>query len=235
MKRILTLITILVLASCVKNYPIANGLTAIGSYDGTTFTSDEGIICKIVESTAAEPLQAMERVYIAYDVISHDGNMYSIRLLSWTKPLVKKWLRQEEITDEDAIGHDPIRTTGGWISGGYINIELSLSYRKESETKHVVNLVLANPPVQADSLRLSIRHNGNGESVTTDILNADKAEEWKDTYSFGTSLVCFPTEGILPDDMKELPFAITGDWYYQDADTKEWSLKESKVTGVLKR
>ena len=144
-------------------------------------------------------------------------------------------IKKADITDEDAIGHDPIRITYGWTGGGYLNLNLDLSFKKESTTKHVVNLVLANPPVQEDTLRLAIRHNGASEALTTDILNQDTDGQWNKTYAFGSSLVCFPTEGLLPEGTDQIPFAITGEWYSQNAETREWTLKESRVTGLLKR
>ncbi|MBR6246816.1 MAG: hypothetical protein IKR15_05610 [Bacteroidales bacterium] len=235
MKKFLAIASVLLLAACAKSYPVATGLTATGSCDGTTFTSDEGLVFRIVEDKSTEPMGALERVYITYDVVSRIGNEYEIRLLSWTKPLVKGWIKKADITDEDAIGHDPIRITYGWTGGGYLNLNLDLSFKKESTTKHVVNLVLANPPVQEDTLRLAIRHNGASEALTTDILNQDTDGQWNKTYAFGSSLVCFPTEGLLPEGTDQIPFAITGEWYSQNAETREWTLKESRVTGLLKR
>ena len=235
MKKLFILAVLLMAAACVKNYPMVSGTSAMGSCDGQYFISDEGVSYKIVQDNSTEPLGAMDRVYVSFDVIGGSGKNYDIRVLAWSKPLVKDWVKVSSAAEEQALGSDPIRITKGWMSGGYINMDIMLTIKRESETKHVVNLCLCNPPVQQDTLRLAFRHNGNKESIPAEMLNTLDQDALKEQYATGSSLVCFPTSGLLPDGSDSLPFKITTLWTHHDEQTGKWLLEEEYTVGILRR
>ncbi len=221
-------------ASCGKNELVVTGLSDMGRCDGSVFVSDGGIRYVIRSTDTEEPVPAQDRLFLSFNIVGQNEQGYDIHVKTWATPLVKDWLKATSVTDDDALGHDPVRVSGGWQGGGYLNMEIGVTFLQGSETKHLINLVLNDATADTDTLRLTLRHNGGGESVTPDMLNADTEDTLWETYANGVSMVCFPTEGLLPAGVEEMPFKISSTWYVKD-EQGAYSLQERSVIGLLRK
>lgn len=232
MKRILLPALLLILAvACQKDYMMATSLQEMGSFDGKVFVSDRGIKFNIVSDESETPLKdAAERVFVKFDIMRPNSDGYDIVVRSWLIPLVKDWRKRSSLTQDDDFGNDPIRVNGGWIGGGYMNMEVVIYFLPESETRHLVNLVLEDTPPDPDTLRFTMMHNAYGEVPSPQSL---KEEDPEVKYSRGVSTVCFPTEGMIPADKEEMPFKISSTWYAVD-DDGNYLLKEQSTVGMLR-
>lgn len=229
MKRFLYLAALLLSVACAKSHLIVSGVVAMGSSDGTTFITDEGVRCTVTSCETEKPLPASERLYVIFDIIQQTSQGYDIRVTRWTQPLVKDYLTASSVTDDKALGDAPVKILGGWTGGGYLNLDITLSLKMESETKHLINLVVEDPKADADTLRMTLRHHSSGESLTAAMLNADTEGVLTETYAYGQSYVCFPTRGLLPDGKEEMPFKITSTWITQD---EQGGYVEEKVYSI---
>ena len=231
MKRFLFIALALFIAACSKDYPIASGVKEMGSCKDGVFTSDEGISYKIVSDLSEEALGDQERVCVDFDILYPSDGGYAITVNSWWKPLVKPWLRRSALEGNEGLGEDPIRVYSGWISGGYFNLDIYVYIKKESETKHFVNLVLDDLADSPDTLRLNLTHNGYGEVPSLEELDAGDPDG---KYVRGTSTACFPVGDMLPDGADEMPFKISGTWY-ATTDEGNYILEDYSTEGILKR
>lgn len=211
MKRFLPLLLALtaLCSSCVKEgYPLLSNASDIGSLKGAVVTTDAGVVMTITDHVVDLPAEDQNRIVIRFDILRQTGdNRFDIRLNGWTVPLTKEGLRKSAVTDPAEIGDDPIALESGWFSGGYLNMELTLSVKRNSETRHLLNLVFDDTDA-ADTLRFRVRHNGFGEVLLPPVTAVDAA-----MYDFGRAMFCVPMNGFLPDGKDEMPVKITWSWY----------------------
>lgn len=193
--------------SCTKDkadFPIAYSVESMGTIDGNTLIDDNGLVYEIVEVREGVDVYDMDRALAYFDVLRKlEDKRYSIRLLYLMHPLCKDVLNRST-AHESELACDPVLVRGGWISGGYINLNLLLTRRIMSDTKHMINLVYDDSQPM-DTLRFTLNHNGFGEGF------AD--EETRPEYEDATGIVCFNVSGMLPDGAESIPVKITAPWY----------------------
>lgn len=212
MRRLLILAAVLFPAivmtcSCSKeheDYPIAINVTATGSVKGNVFTDDKGLAYNIGKADSDVKVRDMERALASFDVLEKTGDReYSILLHYLYEPLCKEITRLSE-AEEGILADDPIIIRTGWVSGGYLNLNFSISYLNGSDASHMIGLVLDDSQ-PLDTLRFTFRHNGYGEGF------ADEGN--RSSYSEGSGFVCFDVRNMVPDGKDSIPFTITAPWY----------------------
>ncbi|MBR1872996.1 MAG: hypothetical protein IJ795_07305 [Bacteroidales bacterium] len=230
MKKYLFIAALALLSGCSKNYPVITNARAFGTISGTSFILDGGQELSIVDNQAEEEYP-QGRVFMYYDIMTIKDNGQDIRVRSWSKALDKDAVKSSDYQDLSELGDAPIKVTSGLISRKYVNLEISLTAKKESGTKHVVNLVWDDTAAdQADTLRLYLKHDSGGESVTAGMLNdgTDTSE-----YVAATTFACFPMSSLPEvDNGVTLPVKISFDWYEQD-DSGKWTPVTQKIIGYI--
>lgn len=204
---------VLVLAlSCSKesrDFPLAVNVTATGSVSGDTFTDDKGISYRIARTDAGVKVADMERALAVFDVLGKTGEKeYSMALHYLYQPLCKEYTALSEATEE-MLGTDPILVQAGWISGGYVNLDFTFSYPKDSQSSHLIALILDDTQPM-DTLRFTLRHNGYGEGFAS--------EGDRSSFLEGTGFACFDVSALVPDDDRAIPVRITAPWYETAGD-----------------
>lgn len=185
--------------------PIAVNVTMTGSISGDTFTDDQGLDYRMTGTAEGVSLTDMDRALVTVNVIGKISDKeYSAYLLSLYKPLCKKVAMLSAATDE-MLREDPVLIDTGWISGGYVNLGITFSRLKESDTAHQIELILDDSTAGDGTLRFTLHHNGFGEGF------ADEGN--RSSYDDVAGFVCFNVSGLLPDGIDSMPVSITAPWY----------------------
>lgn len=210
--------------SCKKDDTILYNFTTTGNVVDGQFISDDGDLFIVTDRTCTGSFEGMERAMISCDILRKNGpNSYDIRLNGIVRMLVKDAV-QASTADESAIGNDPISLETGWFSGGYMNIHGLITYKKDSETMHFINLVYDDINSGADTLRFTLRHNGYGE-----IYGAPEMKN--DELALGRVCASFPLEKYIPAGVESIPVKVSWTWYKTNdegqliTDTETWSIK----------
>lgn len=209
--------------SCKKDDTILYNFTTTGNVVDGQFISDDGDMFIIKDRTCSDSFEGIERAIVYCDILKQNGpHSYDIRLNGITRMLVKNAVTASA-ADEAAIGNDPISLEAGWFSGGYMNIHGLITYKKDSETMHFINLVYDDVNSGADTLRFTLRHNGYGE-----IYGAPEVE--KKDLLLGRVCASFPVERYIPAGAESIPVKVSWTWYLTDKtgrltpDTKTYSI-----------
>lgn len=93
----------------------------------------------------------------------NDSNV--IELLSVYKVLTKPIFKFPAPEDADSLGHDPIQLDDAWVSGGYLNLQYSVSSGFYGNIAHFINLTQNTSELTSDGLlQLQLLHNAKGDS-----------------------------------------------------------------------
>lgn len=219
---------ILCLVSCMRDDTLMYGAVSMGVVRDGRIQTDEGMTLVVAENPCDGDLKAERRVHVIYDVLRKQGPaLYDIALLRIVNVLVKDAVNLSE-SDPDEIGDDPVAVTSAWEGGGYINLLVGLSVVKDSEVKHLVNLVL-DDTAPSDTLRFTLRHNAYGEYMGSPTVASED-------LSIVSTYVSFPVFGLIPVGINEIPIKISWTWHdnAEDGtlveDTRLYSTK-----GILRR
>lgn len=218
MKKILALVfAALIFAACNKDDTFLYNYSSIGDVQGNTIVSDNGVVYNVTASSAQEAYENQARVAFLCNVLKKISDTeFDIELLSWTRVLVKDYLNSSEITDQNAVGNDPIFLQEAWYSGKYLNIKFSYTMKKDSETIHYINLVLNNDKSSDTGLCFHLRHNGSGESFGpgSDISLTESA--------LVSGYVSFPINAAIPSGASSVELEIGWDWLVYDDMTQTY-------------
>jgi hypothetical protein len=219
---------ILCLVSCMRDDTLMYGAVSMGTVRNGQIVTDEGLTLVVAENPCEGDLRAERRVHVIYDVLRKKGPaLYEIGLLRIVNVLVKDAVNLSE-SDPDELGDDPVSVSSAWEGGGYINLLVGLSVLKDSEVKHLVNLVL-DDEAPTDTLRFTLRHNAFGEYMGSPTVSS------KD-LSIVSTYVSFPVFGLIPVGINEIPIKISWNWHDNAEDgslieeTRTYSAK-----GILRR
>ena len=201
---IISLVAILpVLTSCKQDDTLQYNNMTMGNITDGTFVSDLGNIFNVVEKNCSGDLTSMKRALLLCDVLNKvEGteNEYDIRLNQMSEVLVKNPITKSDADDADETRvADPILIDQMWISGGYINMYVTLPYKQSSKTIHEINLVKTETK---DGYEFRLVHNANGETMTDSTM-----------YDFveGGGYFSFPISSIITED--EADVRIVWKWY----------------------
>ncbi len=211
MKKLFAIVlAVLSIAACKKDDTIMYQYTAFGDVSGNTIFTDNGVKFNITKVDGADGYNAHERIVFQCNVLKEISKTeYNIELLAWTRVSKKDCIMSGEITDDDALGHDPIRLDNAWVAGNYLNMEIAVTFLRNSETKHIVNLVLDQDASDDETLCFVLRHNGNGESV-----GPGSSLTFNDV-ALGRAYFSFPVTDLLPSGVSK-NIKISWEWHKTD-------------------
>ena len=149
--------------SCKKDSTLRYNNATMGNVVNGTFTSDQGNIFNIVDQTCAGRLDTMKRAFVICDVLNQGGseNEYDVRLNYISDVLTKDAIYSSSLSKE--LVNDPIVLQNYWVSGGYINIFLSVPVVRNSNVKHSLNFEYDDTAQSEGTYTFTIRHDGTGE------------------------------------------------------------------------
>ena len=219
---------ILCLVSCMRDDTLMYGAVSMGVVKNGQILTDEGMTLIVADNPCEGDLKAERRVHVIYDILRKDGPaLYEIALLRIVNVLVKDSVNLTE-SDPDEIGDDPVAVSSAWQGGGYINLLVGLSILKDSEVKHLINLVL-DDTAPTDTLRFTLRHNAFGEYMGSQAVSSED-------LSIVSTYVSFPVFGLIPVGLNEIPVKISWTWHSNAEDgslVEETRLYSTK--GTLRR
>ena len=236
MKRISVIITIAAIivaaASCKKDDTLRYNNITMGNVVNGTFISDQGNTFNVVEQTCSGRLDTLERAIILCDILyQEDGGDYAVRLNNFQKVLTKAPVKASETTDESILKRDPIILSDLWISGGYINMLLTLPVKMNSKQPHIINLMLDDAAQAEGAYKFTLLHNAGGE-----ILKADSSNN--DVY-LANAYASFPITSILTDETATFQLTWTSykvnGQYMISADTVEQTYEFNYVKGAFEQ
>lgn len=215
------LLAVLCLAACKKDDTILYQYSAFGDVAGTSFIADNGITFHITKLSGADGYNAHERVLFICNVLKKvSDSEYNIELLDWNRVVRKDYVKSGEVTDDASLGNAPVYLTNAWISGEYLNLAVALTFIRDSETKHIVNLVLDEASSDDKTLCFVLRHNSNGESV------GDGSSLTFDDVVIGRAYYSFPIQNLIPrGGSKEIKII----WEWHTTDEKGNLLPETET------
>ena len=187
-------ITVFAAASCRKDDTLRYNNATMGNVVNGTFTSDQGNIFNVVDQTCAGKLDTMKRAFVICDVLNEtEGreNAYDIRLTYVTPVLTKDAILSSSIAEGEELANDPILLQSYWVSGGYINIYLTVPVISDSKAKHYINFEYDDTEQTEGTYTFTIRHDGS-EEVFND------SNESKITFAY--AYVSIPVASIIKED-----------------------------------
>ena len=213
--------------SCKKDPTLQYNNLTMGNVTEGVFTSDQGNIFNVVEQDMAcyGRLDTMKRAIILCDVLNQitggQENEYDVRLTAMYPVRVKDIILDgkveditpnakensgesteegtDEGTDQNVYREDPVTISQVWISGGYINMYVTLPYKQSSKTIHEINLIKIETK---DGYAFRLVHNANGETMTDSTM-----------YDFveGGGYFSFPISSIITEEEARVRFEWK--WY----------------------
>ncbi len=119
------------------------------------------------------PLKEGQRAFINFDLLDEKipGYEYNALIYKIENILTKDILRMPSDITEEEVGNDKINITNIWISEGFLNIQYQFFYDKNSDKKHLLNLVIneknTENGIDDDYFTLELRRNGFKEHEST--------------------------------------------------------------------
>lgn len=197
MKRIIIFIiagiAALAAVSCDKDNTLRyNNLTMGNVVDGR-FVSDQGNTFNVVEQTCMGRLDTLERAIILCDVLyQEEGGDYAVRLNNMQKVLTKSPINSSETSDENILTNDPLILSDMWVSGGYLNIQLTIPVKIESTQPHIINLMFDDAAQKDGIYKFTLLHNAGGEVL--------KSEESNNDMYLANAYASFPITSIITEE-----------------------------------
>jgi len=189
---------VLTAASCSKDNVIRYNNASMGNVVNGQFVSDQGNIFNVVEQSCQGKIDTMKRAFVVCDILSKTAeNEYDVRMHYLTEVLTKTPLVMSEVTDEKLLKDDPILLTDLWVSGGYLNIYITVPVVPTSKKKHHINLILDNTVQEDGGYTFLIRHNADGEVLTNDSVN-------NATMQLAGAYVSFRIADLIKEDSAKL-------------------------------
>ncbi|MBR2064655.1 MAG: hypothetical protein IJ971_08185 [Bacteroidales bacterium] len=190
----------LVLSSCMKDETELryNNATMGNVVDGR-FISDQGNIFNVVEQNCKGQLDTMKRAFVVCDVIkaTEAGSQeYDVRLNYLSSVLTKDAIPSSEVSDPSAAKNDPLLLTDLWVSGGYVNLYITVPVARTDNKIHTINFIYDEPEQKDGTYTFVIRHDAAGEilSETSDNSNLVLAGAY----------ASFPVSSIIKEDSAKI-------------------------------
>lgn len=212
---------VLAAASCSKNANtiIARIATIATASDGKLIS--DGGETFIINSGAGNRDLSSGRFFVVCDLISNrGGNTYDVNVLGLTSALVKDIRDGASALEQEILVSDPINVESIWMSGGYVNMETLLFCIVDSDTKHLLNLVLDTGRSNADTLFFDIRHNAHGERPDNPSFSARE-------FAGGLAYACFPLSSLPSPIEKKTVFKFRFPGY---DNPENFSKKDYSIT-----
>lgn len=188
-------------SSCSKDDTIRYNNATMGNIVNGKFVSDQGNTFNIIEQNCPGKLDTMKRAYIVCDVlnaVNGSEDEYDVRVNYIAPVLTKAPVTQSGITEEALNANDPIILQSLWISGGYVNIYLTIPVLEKNGKQHMINFVYDDTlEAKEGDYTFAIRHNAQGE-----ILKEGNADNSK--MVLAGAYASFPLSEIITEDAAKL-------------------------------
>lgn len=186
------------LASCQKDETLRYNNATMGNVVNGQFISDQGNRFNVVEQICAGKLDTMKRAFIICDVLNAaEGNEeFDVRLSYVSPVLTKDAVPSSEINDLSTLKNDPILLTDMWISGGYVNLYMTIPVARSSNKPHEITFVLDQKDQTEGLYTFLIRHNASGEVLKE---NADNSG-----MVLAGAYASFPVSSIIKEDTAKI-------------------------------
>ena len=215
------------MTSCLsKDGPIYSGTEMCTVVSSSRLVTDGGATFNIVESYATAIPDTLKRIMAQCEVLKQTdeyGTEYDIKLTSFEPVLTRNPVKKSTIA-EGALGTDGINLSDCWIDGGYFNTYVNITEVPLSSTRHFINLEWDDLKSNADTVYVSLRHNGFGESFDNEEIDSDK-------LGISGYYASFPLAGIISSAGKEFVLHIDWEWFKNDS-TKYLREKEKKSADI---
>ena len=200
MKRLIIFIVAgiaaLAATSCDKDNTLRYNNFTMGNIVDGKFVSDQGNTFNIVEQTCEGRLDTLKRAFTICDILSSTGtNEYDVRLNYITSVLTKAPLLSSEIEDMSEMANDPALLSDLWISGGYINLYITVPIKIGSDTKHMINLILDETAKEDGTYTFTLRHDASGEILK---------EGQNTNMVLAAGYVSFPVSHLIKEDQAKI-------------------------------
>ena len=206
--------------SCKKDTTIQYNNLTMGNITEGTFVSDQGNIFNVTDqaATITKNLFDMKRAYILCDVLNKTAggsdNEYDIRLNALAEVLAKDVITLGSEVEEEKLVEDPIYIDQVWFSGGYLNLYIIFAMKKDSQTKHQVNLVQQE---STEGYLFKLTHNAYGEKL-------DEESVW------GGGYISFPINAVIAEDSAKVKIEWT--WYKQSGTSLSQETEPKYIQGT---
>ena len=118
----------------------------------------------IAENENGTDLTGLERIIFYADILKSTGEKtYDIRLKTVYPVPVGNITPVSELPDPSALANNPVRVSGAWIGGGFLNLNLVFFTREDSKVEHKFSLVERSFENGKDTLFLQLYHDAGGE------------------------------------------------------------------------
>lgn len=215
------------LCSCMKDNIYLYSDTSIGNIVDGKFITDEGNIYNIVQQNYPGNLFESKRAMVLSDILKKTGeNTYDIKLIEFADVLVKDVVKQSSLVNQDELGHNAADIVRGWGSGGYLNLLISFTHTRASKTPHIINLLFDDINSNSDTLKFTLFHNGNGETLE---------DEGAKDIEVDNSYVSFPINDLIPADKDNIVVAIDWKWHRMIGNNLNPEIENYHTTGIISR
>lgn len=206
--KVITIITVAVIGlsilSCKKDNTIQYNNTTMGNVTNGIYISDQGNTFNIVEQTCAGKIDTMKRVLTVCDVLNKteggQENEYDVRMNLMLPVLVKDIIPAGTEDEESSRVNYPININQLWISGGYINMNVSFFYKESADAEHYVNLVQQESEEAGAYTFTLTHHTFEAEIEDVDMIG----------YKVTGGYVSFPINSFMKEDEAKLTITWTG-------------------------
>lgn len=183
--------------SCQKDETLRYYNATMGNIVDGKFVSDHGNTFNIVEQTCPGRLDTLKRAFTICDILTSTGaNEYDVRLNHISTVLTKSPLFSSEIEDMSNQVNDPVLLNDLWISGGYVNLYITVPVRRGSDKKHEINFILDQKAKEGGLYTFILRHNASGEILKDGQDNSDMV--------LAAGYVSFPVSMIIKENQAKI-------------------------------
>lgn len=240
MKRILLILTALTLgtmflSSCNSTGEHYSPAMLIGQLTTTRFIADDGTVGNIIKADL--PAKNLNRAIAIVEIIDKISETeYNIRLRNYAEIKVKAITEKLDYTDDEyeSLGTDPTFLYDGFLSGGYVNLQLGYFTTTGTNAKeHSFTLVFDSMKSQSDTLYFEIKHNADGETLDmskftsvqqlSTMMNSQNLKSTADYFSFNFKKVLGQEDSAI----KTHPIKISAKWL--DWDYKSEIISSAKL------
>ena len=185
------------------SYGVIRNANSANDYEILT---DKGNTLVVKKSYTGQTIEDDKRVLVNFEILSDkdkNKSAYEIQVNGFysllSKPLVNEsFILLDEAARRDSIGNDPFFAISAKFGGEYININFELLLGKNSDKKHMINLVYDDLRADADTIYLRLYHNAYGDVP----INGMKVNK-------GMGRCSFKISDLLPAGVTSKPVKIT--------------------------
>ena len=228
--------------SCQKDETLRYNNATMGNIVNGQFVSDQGNILNVIEQSCTGKLDTMKRAFIICDVLNmaESNDEYYVRL-NYIAPVLTKDVLQPSGSEElPLLKNDPILLSDLWISGGYVNIYMTIPVARGSDRKHEINFVLDKSKQEDGTYTFLIRHDASGEVLKENASNGDMI--------LAGAYASFPITDIIKEDTAKIcvkwqSYIVTGqnivsaksEEYFVNRSYKKGSFEHVPSTAVASK